>query len=197
MTNLEPSIRVVRSMKARVTRDVALSQITFAFFIAVCVALHPGVVIRTNEGGMSNYGVHLKTVVPYTLALVLASALSYRATRFLQRARIETRHFDFLLRIYSALILLTLLTTYGYTLSTAQKDLHVVVGVVVAVFELVASLWMYRTIRSLHLVFAITLIGFVLAALTFFGALHVLFLTQVLVGGAFAILLVRTSRLLG
>jgi len=197
MTNPEPSIRVVRSMKARVTRDVALSQIAFAFFIAVCVALRPGLVIKTNEGGMSNYGVHLKTVVPYTLALVLASALSYRATRFLQRARIETRHFDFLLRTYSALILLTLLTTYGYTLSTAQKDLHGAVGVAVTVFELVASLWMYRAIRSLHLAFAITLIGFVLAALTFFGALHVLFLTQVLVGGAFAVLLVRTSRLLG
>jgi hypothetical protein len=39
-------------------------------------------------------------------------------------------------------------------------------------------------------------LGFGLAVLTFFGALHALFLSQILTGGAFAILLVRTCRIL-
>jgi len=36
-------------------------------------------------------------------------------------------------------------------------------------------------------------VGFVLAVLTIVGALHVLFLTQVLTCGAFAVLLVRSA----
>lgn len=174
-------------------RDVARSQVAFAFFIAVCVALHPGVVLKSNEGGLSNYGVHLKTVIPYTLALALASLLSYRATRSLHTARRETRHFKLLLLVYSGLTLLTLATTFGYTLDTPQRDLHVAVGVVITVFEFAASLWMYYVVRHLVLVVVVELIGFVLAALTFFGVVHVLFLTQVLIGGAFALLMVRAS----
>jgi len=181
-------------MKVRVIRDVAQSQIAFAFFIAVCVVLHPGLVLKTDEGGMSNYGVHLKTAIPYTLALAFASALAYRATRSLPTARRDSRLFKVLLRVYSALVLLTLVTTFGYTLDAPQKDLHIGVGVAITVFEFLSSLWMYRVVRSLHLVIAVELVGLVLASLTLFGLLHVLFLSQVLVGGAFALLLVSTSR---
>jgi hypothetical protein len=39
----------------------------------------------------------------------------------------------------------------------------------------------------------VEIVGFVLAVLTFVGALHVLFLTQVLTSGAFAVLLVRSA----
>lgn len=181
-------------MKDRVIRDVARSQLAFAIFIAVCVALRPGEVLKSNEGGLSNYGVLLKTVIPYTLALALASALSYRATRSLHTTRREARHFKLLLLAYSGLTLITLVTTYAYTLDTPQRELHVVVGVVITVFEFAASLWMYLVVRRLILVVVVGFVGFVLAALTIFGVLHVLFLTQVLIGGTFALLLVRTSQ---
>jgi hypothetical protein len=39
----------------------------------------------------------------------------------------------------------------------------------------------------------VEIVGFVLAVLTIVGALHVLFLTQVLTSGAFAVLLVRSA----
>ncbi|HEV3267044.1 MAG TPA: hypothetical protein VGZ68_01430 [Acidimicrobiales bacterium] len=194
MTKPRPSVGVVRSMKGRVIRDVATSQIAFALFIAICVALHPGEVLKGSEGGLSNYGVHLETAVAYTLALALASAFSYRATRSLHTSRRATRHFKVLLLVYSALTLLTLVTTYGYTLDTPQRDLHVAVGVAVTLFECAATLWMYYVVRQLVLVVVTGLTGLVLAVLTFFAVLHVLFLTQVLIGGAFALLLVRTSR---
>jgi len=194
VTNPLPSVRVLPSVKERVVRDVARSQTAFAFFIAVCVALHPGEVLKANEGGLSNYGLHLKTALPYTLALVLASVLCYRAARALHTARPETRHFKLILLVYSTLTLLTLVTTYGYTLDTPQRVLHVSVGIVITVFECAASLWMFDVVRQLVLVVAAGLIGFVLATLTFFGVVHLLFLTQVLIGGSFALLLVRTSR---
>jgi hypothetical protein len=173
---------------------VALSQIAFAFFLAICVAIHPGLVLKVNEGGMSNYGVHIKTVVPYTLALGFATTLSYWGARLIPTTTTPARHFRTLLYTYSWLILFTLLTTYSYTLNAPLKYLHVAVGIAIIVFESVASWWMYRAIRSLQAVLFIQLLGFVLAALTFFGTLHVLFLSQILTGGGFALLLVRTCR---
>ena len=53
-------------MNSRAAAHIALGQISFGFFITVCVALHPGFVLKWNEGGVSNYGVHLKTALPYT-----------------------------------------------------------------------------------------------------------------------------------
>ena len=193
MTTGEPSIQANPTAKATITKDVALGQISFAAFIAICVALHPGLVLKSNEGGLSNYGVHAKTVVPYTLALALAAGFSLRAARTIHQST-SGRFLDRLLNTYGVLTLLTLVTTYGYTLNKPLRDLHVGVGVVITVFEFAASLWMYREIKSLHFFFAAGLVGFALAIVTFFGALHVLFLTQLLIGGAFALLLIRTSR---
>jgi hypothetical protein len=178
------------------TRYVAWSQIGFASFLAICVALHPGLVLKSNEGGMSNYGVHAKTVVPYTLALVSAAGLTYGAAREFPMTTSLSRRFRTLLHTYSWLVFLTLVTTYGYTWNAPLKYVHVAVGVAIIVFESVASLWMYRALGSGGAVLIVQLVGFVLAALTFFGALHVLFLSQILTGGAFALLLVRVCRYL-
>ncbi|MFY9783125.1 MAG: hypothetical protein WAK12_06295 [Acidimicrobiales bacterium] len=175
---------------------VAFGQVGFAVFIGLCVVLHPGYVIKANEGGISNFGVHLKTVVPYSLALVLPAGLTYRASRLIDASSDPLGYLRTVLRFYSVLILLTLLTTYTYKIDTAFRDLHVGVGVVITIFELGASLWMYRELRALVAVLSLELVGFVLATLTIFGALHLLFATQMLSGVAFAILLVQTCRVL-
>lgn len=194
MTDSDPPRRDATTVILQATRYVALSQIAFAFFLAICVAIHPGLVFKVNEGGMSNFGVHAKTVVPYTLALGCAGVLALWATRLIRTTTTAARDFRVLLTTYSWLILLTLVTTYGYTLNAPLKYVHVAVGVAIIVFESAASLWMYRALRSLRAVLFVQLVGFVLAALTFFGALHVLFLSQILTGGGFALLLVRTCR---
>ena len=173
---------------------VVLSQSCFVLFLAISVALHPGFVLKANEGGMSDYGVHLKTALTYSLALGLAAVLAQRAARTSTLTSRKSRRFQRLLRTYGWLIWLTLISTYGYTLDTPLKAIHVGVGVVTVLFESATSLWMYRVIQGLALVVVVQLIGLILAAATFFGVLHVLFLSQILGGGAFAVLLVRSSR---
>jgi hypothetical protein len=138
--------------------------------------------------------VHAKTVAPYTLALASAAGLTFWAARLIRTSTKAARYFRALLKAYSWLILLTLVTTYEYRLNAPLKYVHVAIGVAIIVFESAASLWMYRVIESLRTVLFVQLFGFVLAALTFFGALHVLFLSQILTGGGFALLLVRTCR---
>jgi hypothetical protein len=184
-------------MSSRAVGCIAYSQICFGFFIGVCVAIHPGLVLKWNEGGMSNYGIHLETAIPYTLALGLASLLSHRAAALLARTDAASHPFVRVLRMYSWLILLVLVSTYAYSLNTVLKDLHIATGIAIVLFELAASLWMYRYLgrcaRDTTLI-AVQLIGFILAALTFVGVLHVLFLTQLLTGVSFALLMVHSGR---
>jgi hypothetical protein len=132
--------------------------------------------------------------VPYSLALLLPAGLTYRASRFAVASNTRRHHLRVVLLGYSVLVLLVLLSTFTYKIDTALRDVHVGVGVLITVFEMVASLWIYRELRALFAVLILEFIGFVLAALTIFGVLHLLFVTQVVVGVAFAIFLARASR---
>jgi hypothetical protein len=175
-----------------VVRFVAAGQIGFALFIALCVALSPHYVLKANEGGISNFGVHLRTIVPYSIALLLPAAFTYAASRLVAPANSRLRHIQIILGAYSALILLTLLTTYTYKIDEPFKVVHIGVGAIITIFEMGATLWMYRQLHALLAALVVQVIGFVLATLTIFGALHLLFVTQILVGVPFAWFLVRT-----
>jgi len=174
---------------------IILGQLSLLFFLSISVALHPGFVFKSDEGGISNYGIHLKTALPYTLAFTLCAFFTLRAAHLYPRTERSTRHLRYMLYAYSCLVLLTLLSTYIYKVSYAFKQLHVVVGVTTMSFELLASVWMSIRLRSTWdlLFLAVQLTGFVLAGLTFLGTLHVLFLGQALATLGFALLLMHTG----
>ncbi len=179
--------------RASPARDVAAGQVAFAVFIAVCVALHPGFVLKSNEGGISNYGVHARTVVPYTLALGLASATSLRASRSVRVRDGRSRRLRLILRAYAALVALTLVSTYPYALDVALKDVHDGVGVCVFVFELVTAAVMVRALGRRRGWLLVLVAGFVVGAVTFVGAAHLLFVAQVVTSVAYAVILVSAT----
>lgn len=172
---------------------IVLGQVCFLVFLSVSVALHPGFVFKADEGGISNYGIHLKTAIPYSLAFLLCSYFSVAAARHYREPDGSARGFRYLLDTYSGLLLLTLLSTYGYKLNVGLKDAHITVGVLTITFELVASAWMYAQLRGTWdaAFLVLQLGGFVLAGLTFLGALHLLFLGQALADVGFALLLIH------
>ncbi len=185
------------SVKTRAVAYVAYGQLLLALFLALCVLLHPGIVLKADEGGMSNYGIHSKTAAAYTLSLGLPTLFSFWAARLFIGDGRSVRQFRFLLRLYGWLILLTLLSTYVYSLDTALRDIHIAIGVALAIFEVAASVWMYRLLSQRRwdaTLLAVELVGFALAVFTIVGVLHVLFLSQVLTSGAFALLLVDSGR---
>jgi hypothetical protein len=173
---------------------VAAGQWGFALGVGICVILHPGFVLKANEGGLSNYGVHAKTAVPYYLALGVAAFSAYlAATHAYDSANLSPR-LRVLLLSYATLVVLTLASTVGYTLDATQRDVHVGVGSALTVFEIAASLWLYRERRrNVGLVF-VQLVGFVMAALTILGHIHLLFVSEIVTGASFAILLFRSIR---
>jgi hypothetical protein len=189
----DDTTKFLRSPPRVIAHWVAMGQMGFAVGIGLCVILSPHLVLHADEGGISNFGVHAKTVVPYTVALMLPAVLTFRASR-LVGSRSREGHLRAILTVYSGLILLTLLTTYTYKIDTPLKIVHVGVGVLLTVFEMGASLWMCRQMHALYGVVVVEFVGFVLAALTIVGALHLLFATQLIVGVAFAIILVQACR---
>ena len=185
------------SDRARASSYVVRGEITFLFFTAVSVALHPGFVLKRNEGGMSDYGSHIKTVVPYTLALLCLALYSHRAALLYRGGDERAKGLRTLLRAYSAVVFFVLLSTYVYTLNSVLKDLHFAVGTALIVVVGVGSLWMYRqwpASKGVGLLLSIQLVADVLSLLTVVGMLHVLFLSEILANVAFAAILIGTCR---
>jgi hypothetical protein len=184
-------------MKPRAVAYLAYGQLGLLFFLVVCVALHPGFVLKANEGGMSNYGIHIKTFAAYTLALGLPFLFSLLAIRLTNSDDPRVRRLRSILIIYCWLVALTLVSTYVYSLNTVLKDLHIVFGSALTLFESAASVWMYWILRPVawdRVLFIIQMLGFVLAVLTLAGVFHLLFVAEVVTFGAFALLLVHAAR---
>jgi hypothetical protein len=185
------------TVKWRVVSNLVRGEVAFLVFTGVCIAIHPGFVLKANEGGLSDYGVHVKTVVPYTLSLALLVAFSLRAAYLVPDGDRRSRRLRLLLLTYCSVLTLIMLSTYVYTLDGVLKDVHYGLGAVLVVVVTTGSLWLYRLwpptpIVSLFLV--VQLAGDVLNLLTTFGGLHVLFAAEILSNIGFALILIRSGR---
>jgi hypothetical protein len=180
-------------------RLVERGQICFGLFIAVCVALHPGFVLKWNEGGMSDYGSHLETALPYTLALLGLSEFSRRAASFYRGNDRTTRRLRRVLYLYSAIVLVMLVSTYVYTINFTLRDFHFGFGTILILFEVSSSVWMFLLFRRFMwdgIFLVMQIVGSALCLLTIVGVLHVLFFAEMLTGAGFAGLIIHTSRCL-
>ncbi len=182
--------------RSRASLYVAVGQWGLLALLALAVALHPEFVVRWNEVGLSNYGVHLRTVIPYTLALGLGGGLALASARSIVASDRTTRHLRFVLNAYGTLVLLILASTYGYRVSSSLRVVHITINVITAIFLTGASPWLFTRIptRSNSFWLTVELAGFVLAVVDFVNLLHVLFLAQLLIGVGFGVLIVRAVR---
>jgi hypothetical protein len=175
-------------------RPILLGQVFLVSFLVVSISLHPGFVFKGNEGGISNYGIHLWTAIPYTVAFALGALFTLKAAR--------TRTFPSVARIgllvYAVLLFMTLFSTYVYKLNYGLKLVHVSVAVALVSFEVLASTWSCLRVRSrgAAALFAVVIVGFIVAGLTFIGAAHLLVIGQALTTLGFAGLLIRTESAL-
>ena len=187
---------VVRDNERAVSWVVG-GQVCFVLFIFVCVAIHPGFVLKRNEGGMSNYGVHIETALPYTLALLGLAGFSRRAAVLLRHDGPSVRRLRRILNAYSVIVFIMLLSTYVYTRNLTLRDFHFGFGTVLILFEVASSLWMFRLCRRYFwddVFLFMQLVGSILCLVTIVGALHVLFFAEMLTAAGFAGLIIHTSR---
>jgi hypothetical protein len=185
------------SVRSRAATYVVRGEIAFLFFTAISVALHPGFVLKRNEGGMSNYGVHLETALPYTLALLSLALYSHRAALLYRDGDKRSKKLRVLLTWYSAVVVAVMVSTYVYTLSSTLKDVHFALGTALIVVVGVGSLWLYRLWSpspGVGVLLFIQLVGDVLSLLTVVGWLHLLFVSEILANVGFAALLILSCR---
>ena len=176
-------------------RTVESTDVALLYGRLPCVASGTGV--EVERSGLSNYGIHLRTAIPYSLAFTgsaLFAVLAARATRADSRSR---KILGSVLTVYALVSVLALLSTYGYTHNSILRHVHMSVGIALMAFEPLASIWLYRQVRGFRRDVAwliLELAGLVSGAIDLAALLHVLFLAQVLTGASFGVLLVHGTR---
>jgi hypothetical protein len=180
-------------------RLIFSAQVSLFGFLFICFLLLPHFLLEANEGGVSNYGIHLKTIVPYTLGFGICGTLTLRAARVLPQILPRRHVLQRSLYVLGTLYVFALLSTYPYKLNATFDAIHQDIGVILALFMLALGAWLVLALaRSTVniLFFTAQCAGFMLAALTYFGLIHVLFIAELLMSSAFGMLLVRSMNTL-
>jgi hypothetical protein len=163
--------------------------------MGVGVALHPGYVLARHEGGISEYGVHIKTAVLYTFGWVVLAGGNLRAARACAGGGVRSEKVRKLLMLYSGAILLVLISTYFYSLDAVLKYIHYGFGAILVVFMSTAAYWLCRQLTDVpwaRTILWVQVLGSLAALLSIVGTLHVLFFAESISNVGCAILLVKT-----
>lgn len=176
-------------------RYTLISQVGLYGFLLLCLVLMPHFLFEKNEGGFSNYGVYMRTILPFSLAFLIGGLYLHFAARALPSSTSRRAMLAGILDTTCLLLLLVLLTTYPYQINAAFDDLHNAAAVLLFVTELIAGTWLSLQLVRDRVNFALLGVeaaGFTLSALTFGGLLHILFLAQIITGIGYGLVLVRS-----
>lgn len=173
-----------------VTRYLWLSQISLVSLLVLCCLILPSVVIR--NGGVSNFGNAVATVVPYTLSFVLSSVFLCLAAYELVHLSSGSRRIAALLVVMALLNILVLLSTFPRHRSLAYSELHDDLGIVLFAYQFVLSIWFVAKRHNLQssLMLLTQAIGSLIGLLSIIKIIHFLFIGQLVGAAAFGLLLV-------
>src|SRR5262249_42943798 len=153
-----------------------------------------------NEGGVSNYGVHAMTIVPYTLGFGLCGAFTLYAAG---QASAEPERYAGLVKplvLLGALYLATLISTYRYKTNSTLDNIHIYISITLVITEVVLGVWLAVHVVRDRINWALLTaqgIGFALGVLNYLHLIHILFAIELVTSLAFGALLVRTAAKLG
>lgn len=177
------------------TRLIFFGQLSLLGFLLICTILMPHFLFESNEGGVSNYGVHARTIIPYSLAFGLSGLFTIRAAWTLPKTIKSYQRLRLAVVALGILYLCTLASTYLYQLNGLVDEVHQLAGTALFLLELLLGGWFIVALKRDAVncgLYIVQCIGFTLAALTYAGAIHILFIAEILPAIAFAAILVRT-----
>jgi hypothetical protein len=186
-------------MNQSIKKYLLISQLCILVALTICLILMPHFLFAKNEGGVSNYGIHLKTVVPYSLGFLIAAFYVIRAAGAIETKSPKLRRLRELLLGYSVILLLVLITTYSYKVNLYLKDTHIGVTILTFWFEFLGAFWLCKVFLrdKLNIGFlAFQFIGLIMGSLTFLGFFHLLFTAQLITILSFGIIMVRSASII-
>ena len=160
--------------------------------LIICSVLSPQYLLAKDEGGISNFGNHVITVIPYvifflsSIVSIAVAALEIKKQYIRPNKLVNTLLLICLLELF--VLVSTFLRRYGWTYSL----IHDYLGVALFAAEFLCSLWIIAEQRRLvaYSIFILQGIGLVIALLSVSGFLTKLFIGQVMASVGFGLLLV-------
>jgi hypothetical protein len=181
----------------KVYNNVLIGQLLLFFFLFVCLALIPHFLFETNEGGISNYAIYAKTVVPFSLSTISGALFALIACQHLGDKPEASKKLKLYLRIWAFFALISLISTYPYKLSPILGHIHEYIAILFVFYEIWFAGWMtFRLIKDNFnfLAWSFQIVGFIFGILNNFGVVHILFVVEVWEGLAFALILVHSCK---
>jgi hypothetical protein len=176
---------------ANATRSyLRLSQISLLTLLLVCSLLIPSV--SEGHGGVSNFGDHVSTVVPYILSFSLSILFLCLAAKQVRDMGTGFRSMADLLLVIAFLELLVLISTFPRRISPGYYEVHDWLGVALYAYEFALSLWFVTRERSVKILgsFTIEVFGSALGLLSSLKVIHLLYYGQIIGALGFGVLLV-------
>jgi hypothetical protein len=183
---------------ATLTRCLWISQIALSGLLALCSFIAPSVV--SSDGGVSNFGNRLTTVVPYTLSFSLCALFLSLAAAALVKVWPERKLYGLTLVGLALLDLLVLVSTYPRHLNLLYSEIHDDLGIALFAYEFVWSIWfvVQGWGRETAALFLIEVGGSLVGLLSILKIVHLLYYGQVIGAIGFGLLLVRAfPRIVG
>jgi hypothetical protein len=160
--------------------------------LCLCFAILPR--YAHSQSGVSNYGAHLETVVPYSLAFIIASVGALAAARAMPKQNTTHQLFARALSLLGVLYIAVLLSTYPYQLTGPFRNLHIATGMLLYGLIIVLATWCTFFIRKdilAGILFGMLLVGVGLTLISFFKIINYLLLGQMLTGLSFSLIIIR------
>lgn len=169
-------------------------QVLLFFFLFICLLLNPRFLFTSNEGGISNYGLYAKTVIPFSLSTISGAGLAIVASLSIVNDRLKL-----LIRLWAGLALSSLVSTYPYKINHVYRDIHIYLSLILLIYEVCfCSYLVFRLVEDkINLAFWFLMIAtLILGILDAFKVVHLLYVIEVVEGLAFAVILVRSVKYL-
>jgi hypothetical protein len=172
-----------------VARCLWISQIVLASLLVLCSVISPSVV--STDGGVSNFGNRLATVVPYTLSFSLCALFLCVSAAALMTTYPTRRRYGLALVGIAVLDLLVLVSTYPRHINLLYSEIHDDLGIALFAYEFVFSIWLLVRSpgRATVACFALEVGGSLVGLLSILKVVHLLYYGQMLGGIGFGLLL--------
>ncbi len=184
-------------MNIRPSQFVAFGQIALGLSLFIALLITPRYFFASDQGGVSNYGAGDQTRPLFIAGFGAAAAGAFIASLKLPNRFNKSYTLKISLCLLSVLYLLVLFSTFAYKSDASAERLHLWAALVLFLFMLGQSLWMWRSRsgdKRLAAAFALFGIGWFIGILTAFEIVHLLFTAQILSGISFGYMLTRTVR---
>jgi hypothetical protein len=158
-------------------RPLYSGQLLFLTGIGICLIIDPSYLLQVDQGGVSNYGTQLDTLIPYFAGISAAAVTTLMAAR----RRYLDDNFAGYLRYLGWIYAVSAVTTLPYQLNETLRLIHELSTVALFLYGTAGAVWLFtRLDRSASLWGAVSLLmlGFTITLDNYFGGVTLLLLGE-------------------